>query len=192
MSAATGRHEYAEQDAQHCVSEHRVGLPEVFATILQQIEFFDSPAPPRAQHAMLAKTVSVDVNESCHSMKKNTGLKRIRMAAVYSYRGICAALRHEAAFRQESFLAVGAVMLALWLDVTSVERVILISVTILVMIVELLNSALEAVVDRIGTEHHELSGRAKDMGSGAVLISLILWFYAWADLVLVGRWLSSS
>jgi len=140
---------------------------------------------------MLAHDASVDVNESCHCMQKNTGLKRILMAGVYSYRGICAAIRHEAAFRQEALFAIVVVLIALWLDVTRIERVVLISVTILVLIVELLNSAVEAVVDRIGPEHHELSGRAKDMGSAAVLVSLFLWVYVWADLVVLGQWLNS-
>ena len=113
------------------------------------------------------------------------------MAGVYAYQGVCAALRHEAAFRQETLLAIVVVPIALWLDITRIERVMLIGVTILVMIVELLNSAVEAVVDRIGPEHHELSGRAKDMGSGAVLVSLFLWLYVWTDLVVLGHWLSS-
>lgn len=112
-------------------------------------------------------------------------------AGVYSYHGLCAALKHEAAFRQEAFLAVVMVLAAFWLDVSRTDRVILIAVTVMVLIVELLNSSLEAVVDRVGTEHHELSGRAKDMGSAAVLVSLILWFYVWLDLAVLGFWLSS-
>ncbi len=113
------------------------------------------------------------------------------MAGVYSYQGVCGALKHEAAFRQETLLAIVTVPIAMWLDVTRIERVMLIGVTILVLIVELLNSSVEAVVDRIGLEHHELSGRAKDMGSGAVLISIFLWLYVWIDLVVLGLWLSS-
>ncbi|MFK7853355.1 MAG: diacylglycerol kinase [Granulosicoccus sp.] len=124
-------------------------------------------------------------------MNKNTGIKRVLKAGVYSYQGLCAALKHEAAFRQEAFLAAVMVFFALWLDVSRTERVILIAVTVLVLIVELLNSSLEAVVDRIGTEHHELSGRAKDIGSAAVLVSLILWCYVWLELVVLGLWLSS-
>ena len=149
------------------------------------------PALPSRQRAMLAVAASVDVNESCHCMKKNTGLKRILMAGVYAYQGVCAAWRHEAAFRQEAVLAIVAVPIAFWLDVAQIERVMLIGVTVLVMIVELLNSAVEAVVDRIGAEHHELSGRAKDMGSGAVLVSIFLWLYVWGDLVVFGLLLGS-
>jgi len=123
-------------------------------------------------------------------MQKNTGLKRIRMAGVYAFNGIGAAFRHEAAFRQELVLAVVFIPLALFLDVARSERVLLLVVTVVVLICELLNSAVEAVVDRVGVEHHELSGRAKDMGSGAVLVSLLLWAYVWIDIVVLGVWLA--
>lgn len=123
-------------------------------------------------------------------MQKNTGLKRIRLAGVYAFQGITAALRHEAAFRQELILALVFIPVALMLDITRIERVLLVMVSVLVLIAELVNSAVEAVVDRIGTEHHELSGRAKDMGSGAVLVSLLLWVYVWGDIVIFGVWIS--
>jgi len=122
-------------------------------------------------------------------MQKNTGLKRLLMAGVYAFNGIRAAIRHEAAFRQELFLVAVFLPLVFWLELTSVERVLLVLVTVLVLIVELVNSAIEAVVDRISEEHHELSGRAKDMGSGAVMVALLLWVYVWVDLVIVGLWL---
>lgn len=125
-------------------------------------------------------------------MQKNTGLKRILLAGGYSVNGIRAAFRHEAAFRQELVLAAVFIPVAFWLDITAVERVILIAVTILVMITELMNSAVEAVVDRIGSEHHPLSGQAKDMGSAAVLLSLLLWAYVWIDLVVVGVWMQAG
>lgn len=125
-------------------------------------------------------------------MQKNTGLTRILLAGGYSVNGIRAAFRHEAAFRQELVLAVVFIPVAFWLDINAVERVILIAVTILVMITELMNSAVEAVVDRIGTEHHNLSGQAKDMGSAAVLLSLLLWAYVWIDLVVVGVWMQAG
>lgn len=118
-------------------------------------------------------------------MHKNTGLKRIAKAGVYASQGIMAAFRHEAAFRQEAMLAVVFIPLPFFLSLSSLERVVLIGVTMLVMIVELLNSAIEAVVDRVGMELHELSGRAKDMGSGAVLLSLCLWAYVWVDIALL-------
>ena len=111
------------------------------------------------------------------------------MAGVYAFQGITAALRHEAAFRQELILGLIFIPVALMLDISRTERVLLVLVSFLVLIVELLNSAVEAVVDRIGTEHHELSGRAKDMGSGAVQLSLLLWLYVWTDIVVLGVWL---
>ncbi|MDZ4184980.1 MAG: diacylglycerol kinase [Desulfuromonadales bacterium] len=112
-------------------------------------------------------------------MKKNTGLKRIYLAAGFSLKGITTAFRHEAAFRQEVLLAAILLPLAFWLQVDPLERVLMIAAVLLVLIVELLNSAIEAVVDRVGTEHHELSGRAKDMGSAAVFISMLLTAYVW-------------
>ncbi len=95
-----------------------------------------------------------------------TGFTRIIKAAGYSRKGLRAAWINEAAFRQEGVAVLLAVIIACWLDVDAITRVLLISSVMLVMIVEILNSAIEAVVDRIGSEYHELSGRAKDMGSG--------------------------
>ena len=123
-------------------------------------------------------------------MQKNTGLKRIRLAGVYAFNGIRAALRHEAAFRQEALLALIVLPVIFWLDIQSVERILLVTVTFLVLIVELINSAVEAVVDRVSPEHHLLSGRAKDMGSGAVMLTLALWLYVWVEIVVLGVWLA--
>lgn len=131
------------------------------------------------------------VEQGSHCMQKNTGIRRIRLAGVYAYNGIRAAFRHEAAFRQEVLLALVVLPLVFWLDVSRVERVLLVSVTVLVLIIEMLNSAVEAVVDRVSADHHLLSGRAKDMGSGAVMIALALWFYVWMDIVVFGLWLNS-
>lgn len=114
-------------------------------------------------------------------MMKNTGLRRIILAGGYSLLGLKAAFRHEAAFRQELFLAIIFLPLAFWLDVTPVQRTMMVAALILVMIIELLNSAIEAVVDRIGTEKHDLSGRAKDLGSAAILVSLLLTTYIWGE-----------
>jgi len=116
--------------------------------------------------------------------QKNTGFTRIFKAAGYSVQGIKAACRNEAAFRQELVLAIIFIPLAFFIANGPVERSILIGLTILVLVVELLNSAIEALVDRVGTEHHELSGRAKDMGSAAVLLSLLMWGYAWLDIAI--------
>ncbi|NMU33930.1 diacylglycerol kinase, partial [Vibrio parahaemolyticus] len=102
----------------------------------------------------------------------NTGLKRIVKATGYSIQGLKAAFKHEAAIRQELALLSIAVILAWLVDVGMVERILMIGVVVLVLIVELVNSAIEAVVDRIGIERHELSGRAKDIGSAAVMVAL--------------------
>lgn len=111
----------------------------------------------------------------------NTGITRIIKAGQYSWQGLCAAYRHEEAFRQEVWVLIVAVPLALWLGDDGLEKALLIGSILLLLIVELLNSAIEAVVDRIGTERHELAGRAKDMGSAAVTIAiinvLVLWLF---------------
>ncbi|EHY1015521.1 diacylglycerol kinase [Vibrio vulnificus] len=113
----------------------------------------------------------------------NTGVKRIIKATGYSIQGLKAAFKHEAAVRQEFALLVVAIVLATWLDVSILERITLLAVVVLVLIVELMNSAVEAVVDRIGVEHHELSGRAKDIGSAAVLVALIFAGFTWLYIV---------
>ncbi|HIE3987970.1 diacylglycerol kinase [Serratia nevei] len=112
-----------------------------------------------------------------------TGLTRIIKAAGYSYKGLSAAWQHEAAFRQELVVTLLAIILAVWLDVGAIARILLIGSVALVMIVEILNSAIEAVVDRIGSEHHELSGRAKDMGSAAVSLAIVLALFVWGTVL---------
>jgi diacylglycerol kinase (ATP) len=111
----------------------------------------------------------------------NTGIKRIIKAGKYSWQGLCAAYHHEEAFRQEVWILLIAIPLALWIGDDSLEKALLIGSILLLLIVELLNSAIEAVVDRIGSEHHELAGRAKDMGSAAVTLAiinaLVLWLF---------------
>lgn len=119
-----------------------------------------------------------------HNKQANTGLTRIVKAAGYSVLGLKAAFRNEAAFRQELMLSVVAIPLAIWVGESAIERIVLIGLTVMILVVELLNSAIEALVDRVGTEHHELSGRAKDMGSAAVLVTLLLWAYAWIELII--------
>ena len=101
----------------------------------------------------------------------------------YSETGIGAAVRHESAFRQELLLAVVMLPAALWLGRSWVEGVLLAGTVLLVLIVELLNSGIEAVVDRVSYEHHELSKRAKDYGSAAVLLSLLLCGGTWGTLL---------
>ncbi|WP_336797107.1 diacylglycerol kinase [Erwinia aphidicola] len=112
-----------------------------------------------------------------------TGLTRIIKAAGYSWKGLRAAWQHEAAFRQEAIAAIVAIGVALWLDVDAITRVLLVGSVVLVIIVEVLNSAVEAVVDRIGSEIHPLAGRAKDMGSAAVLLTILLAVFVWIMLL---------
>ncbi len=116
-----------------------------------------------------------------------TGLSRIIYAAGYSYQGLKACYRHEAAFRQELLLCFLLIPLSFIVTPNLVESALLISTLIIVLITELLNSAIEAVVDRIGHEFHDLSGRAKDIGSAAVLFSLLLVTVVWA-LVIIKNW----
>lgn len=106
-------------------------------------------------------------------------LRRVWRAAGYSFAGLKAALVNEAAFRQELALCVILAPLGLWLGRDGVERSLLVGSLMLVLIVELLNSAIETVVNRIGNEPHELSGRAKDIASAAVFLSLLLVALVW-------------
>ncbi|MCV2216567.1 diacylglycerol kinase [Thauera sp. Sel9] len=117
--------------------------------------------------------------------KGKTGLRRVWNAFHYSLDGLGAAWRHEDAFRQEALLTLLLIPLALWLGENAVERVLMIGSVLLVLIVELVNSAVEAAVDRISLEHHPLSKRAKDVGSAAVMIALINVAAVWG-LVLLG------
>jgi diacylglycerol kinase (ATP) len=109
--------------------------------------------------------------ESPH--KGKTGLRRLINAAGYSLAGLAAAARHEDAFRQELMLAAVLVPLGLWLGQSGVERALLVGSMLLVLIVELLNSAVEAAVDRVSLDNHNLAKRAKDIGSAAVMLSLV-------------------
>ena len=109
----------------------------------------------------------------------NTGFRRIIRAARFSVQGFSHAWQHEAAFRQELALAVVLTPVAFWLGQSTVERAALIAVLLLVLVVELLNSAIEAAIDRHGDEHHELSGRAKDLGSAAVFVALAMVALIW-------------
>ncbi len=107
------------------------------------------------------------------------GLKRFINAILFSFAGFKATWIHEEAFRQEVLAFIITVPLAFWLTNNNIERVLLIASVVLVMIVELLNSAVEAVVDRVGVEYHELAGRAKDIGSAAVMLSIMLAIATW-------------
>jgi len=108
------------------------------------------------------------------------GVKRFINAILFSIKGFKAAWKHEEAFRQEVLAFIIAVPSAFWLTDNNIERILLIASVVLVMIVELINSAVEAVVDRIGVEYHELAGRAKDIGSAAVMLSIMLAIATWS------------
>jgi diacylglycerol kinase (ATP) len=112
--------------------------------------------------------------------KGRTGLDRIVRAAGYSAQGLRAAYEGESAFRQEVWLAVVLVPAAFWVGQSWIEVTLLVGTALLVLVVELLNSAVEAVVDRVSLDRHELSKRAKDFGSAAVMISLLLCGGTWA------------
>ncbi len=105
--------------------------------------------------------------------KSKTGIERIWNAFLYSVEGLCAAFKHETAFRQEVLLAVILIPAALLLPASGAGRALMLASGLLVLIVELINSAIEAVVDRVSLEHHPLAKRAKDFGSAAVFLSLI-------------------
>lgn len=109
----------------------------------------------------------------------NSGLGRILLATRYSAQGIAAAWKHEAAFRQELLLVIVLLPVGAWLGQNALERAVLIACLFIVLITELVNSAIEAAIDRHGDELHALSGRAKDMGSAAVFISLLLVALVW-------------
>ena len=119
-------------------------------------------------------------------LKSLLDLRRIVRAAGYSVAGLKAAWRGESAFRQELALCVVLAPLGLWLGRDGVERALLLGSLLLVLVVELLNSAIEAAINRIGTERNELSGLAKDLGSAAVFVALLIVLAVWA-LVLADR-----
>lgn len=120
--------------------------------------------------------------------KSKSGLKRIFSAFFYSIDGLKHAAQHEQAFRQELVLVIVGTVVALLLPVSAFQKLALIAVLILVLIVELLNSAVEAVVDRVSLERHPLSKNAKDFGSAAVLLSLLLVAATWG-VVLYNRFI---
>jgi diacylglycerol kinase (ATP) len=124
------------------------------------------------------------MTEPVSPFKGKTGLQRVLNAAGYSWAGLSAAFKHEDAFRQEVFLALLLIPLALYLGETGIERALMIGAVLAVLVVELLNSAVEAAVDRISLEHHVLIKRAKDMGSAAVMIALANVAVVWALVLL--------
>jgi len=131
----------------------------------------------RVQRDAMRPIPAPDSLESPH--KGRRGIRRLVNAFIYSLSGLALAFRHESAFRQEIVLALVLVPAALLLPVFPVERVLLIGAVLLVLIVELLNSSVEAAIDRIGFDTHRLSKRAKDLGSAAVLLALGILLLTW-------------
>ncbi|QVL46338.1 MAG: diacylglycerol kinase [Methylophilaceae bacterium] len=128
-----------------------------------------------------------DSNNQAHTespFKGKTGLRRLMNALGYSLEGFRAAFKHEDAFRQEVFLAVVLIPLALYLTPEVIHRILMIGSVLLVLIVELLNSAVEAVVDRVSIERHALAKRAKDIGSAAVFVALVNVVMIWGLILL--------
>jgi len=137
---------------------------------------FSVPAQTRADFQQPTdEQIELRVNPQEH----RTGLSRVWYATGYSMAGLRAGW-HETAFRQETIASVVLVPAAFWVGRTWVEVILLAGTVILIMIVELLNTGLETAIDRIGPEWHDLSKRAKDMGSAAVLLSLLLCAGTWA------------
>ncbi|HWZ61950.1 MAG TPA: diacylglycerol kinase [Steroidobacteraceae bacterium] len=128
----------------------------------------------------------MDADDAAIDRYKPRGLTRLLRAFGSSAKGLAGAFRDEAAFRQELAFVACVIPLALWLGHNGIERALLIGPALLILIVELLNSAIEATVDRIGLERHALAGLAKDIGSAAVLMSFVLLIAVWL-LVLLGR-----
>lgn len=127
----------------------------------------------------------IDTHDTLRSPHKGKrGLRRLINALSYSLSGLGLAFRHESAFRQEVALAAVLLPLALFVPVSAAERVLLIASVLLLLIVELLNSSIEAAVDRIGLDAHHLSKRAKDVGSAAVLVALVLLATTWGLIAL--------
>jgi len=115
--------------------------------------------------------------------RKHTGLRRLWLATLNSRRSLTWLVRNEAAFREELLLLVGLGSASFALDVTALERCALIVSLLLILLVEILNTAIETTIDRIGTERHPLSGLAKDLGSAAVFLSLVIAAVVWTGIL---------
>ena len=140
---------------------------------------------PASRLSNAARRIAADmekettVAQTISPHKGKTGFERLRRAFFYSIEGLIAAYRGEDAFRQEVLLAVVLIPVALLSPVSGIAKALLIGSVLLVLIVELLNSAIEAVTDRVSIEDHVLAKQAKDMGSAAVLVSLVLLAAVW-------------
>lgn len=134
---------------------------------------------PQNKPAEPAQDAKTSQHSATSPFKGKTGIRRLINAFGYSLEGFKAAFVHEDAFRQEVFLAIVLVPLAIYVGDSAVEQALLIASVLLVLIVELLNSAIEAAVDHTSTEHHALAKQAKDIGSAAVFIALLIVAVVW-------------
>ncbi len=142
------------------------------------MQIFGKEKTTNMEHAPASKHVGAS------AFKGKTGIRRLINACGYSLEGFKAAFKHEDAFRQEVFLAVVLIPLAFYLGKSPIERALMIASVLLVLIVELLNSAIEAAVDHTSTEHNALAKQAKDIGSAAVFFALIILAVVWGLLLL--------
>jgi diacylglycerol kinase (ATP) len=158
----------------------------------QDKELFDNLLLFRTEIKLLLeayeRNVTIYANKTQKIVNKmkpenNYGLKRVFRATGFSMKGLMSAWKNEAAFRQETVLACIMLPIVLLINISTPERILLIMTVLIVLIVELLNSAIEAVVDRIGDEIHPLSGQAKDIASAAVFISLVLCALTWSIII---------
>jgi diacylglycerol kinase (ATP) len=132
---------------------------------------------------LICEKTMTDNEPKISEFKSKSGVKRVFAAFFYSLDGFRTAWRNEHAFRQELLLVIPGILIALLLPVSSLKKLALIAVLVLVLVVELLNSAIEAVVDRVSFERHPLSKNAKDLGSAAVFLSFSLAVATWAVIV---------
>mgnify|MGYP001548925937 CR=1 FL=1 len=123
------------------------------------------------------------LSEEPHPDIQATGIRRLINATRFSWQGFRAAYRSEEAVRQESFLIIFGTPLALWLGETAMDKIALVGSLVLILVIELLNTAVETTIDRISHEIHELSGKAKDIGSAAVLITILLTIFIWGMII---------
>ena len=137
--------------------------------------------PPETNHDDESEAVA-------NALKSTGGFARIGKAFQYSMQGLAHAIRFEAAFRQELLMAIPAIIGVWFLPVTMLEKIVLLGTVALMLITELLNSAIEATVDRVSIERHPLSGRAKDLGSAAVFIAVLLMLVAWISIAGPALW----
>lgn len=114
---------------------------------------------------------------------KNGGWNRMYTATVFSLKGMAYCFKHEAGMREYTVIFLFSVPCAIHLGESPVERILMLGAGLLVILMELLNSAVEATLDRIGTEHHDLAGAAKDMGSAAVFVAVLFFVYVWAEFI---------